>query len=313
MKFNRFGNTDMEVSALSFGASSLGGVFHDVDEEEAIATVNAALSAGINYFDVAPAYGGTRAETVLGKALEGVDRSAYYLSTKVGKQTDPDHYGRDSFDYSDHGIRESLQASLDRLGVDYVDVCYLHDIEYEGGKNIDWAIQEGVAAMRALKSEGVVRYFGFGIYPIELWQRLLHDVEFDAGLVHNHYCLNDSRLALLMPVAHEKGVGIVNASPFATGLLTDRGPADWHPANGEQREVVRRAADYCRERGTSISKLAFQFSSQSTAASTTMFSTANRRSLERSLDWYDAPYDPAILASVRHILEPVTDVDWAWT
>ena len=89
MKYNHLGKTGLNVSRLSFGASSLGGVFHPVDESEAIAAVHAALDRGINYFDVAPAYGATRSETVLGKALKGVSRDRYYLSTKVGKYTEP--------------------------------------------------------------------------------------------------------------------------------------------------------------------------------------------------------------------------------
>ena len=93
----------MNVSRLSFGASSLGGVFRPVDEADAIRAVHAALDCGINYFDVAPAYGGTRSETVLGKALRGVPRDRYYLSTKVGKYTNPAAYGDDTLDYSRRG------------------------------------------------------------------------------------------------------------------------------------------------------------------------------------------------------------------
>jgi len=87
MKYNLLGNTGMNVSRISFGASSLSAVFHAVDEAEAIKAVHAALDAGINYFDVAPAYGGTVSETVLGKALKGIPRNRYFLSTKVGKYT----------------------------------------------------------------------------------------------------------------------------------------------------------------------------------------------------------------------------------
>ena len=94
MQYNFLGKTGLQVSRLSFGASSLGAVFHPVDETEAIAAVHAALDCGINYFDVAPAYGGTRSETVLGKALRGVSRDRYFLSTKVGKYTDPNKYGK---------------------------------------------------------------------------------------------------------------------------------------------------------------------------------------------------------------------------
>src|SRR5512147_1704299 len=105
MKYAPLGNTGLCVSRLSFGASALGGVYGRVDEAEGIRAVHTALDLGINYFDVAPAYGGTAAETVLGKALRGIPRYRYYLSTKVGKYTEPGGYGRDTLDYSRGRIR----------------------------------------------------------------------------------------------------------------------------------------------------------------------------------------------------------------
>jgi L-galactose dehydrogenase len=116
MKLNRLGKTGIEVSTLSFGASALGGVFREVDEAEGIAAVEAAMEAGINYFDVAPAYGATRSETVLGKALQGVPRDRYRLSTKAGKYTEPGSYGADIFDYTEAGMRAGLEKSMERLG-----------------------------------------------------------------------------------------------------------------------------------------------------------------------------------------------------
>src|SRR5512141_952870 len=98
MKYSPFGKTGLNVSRLSFGASALGGVYGPVDEAEGIRAVHMALDLGINYFDVAPAYGGTAAESVLGKALKGISRDRFYLSTKVGKHTQPGGYGEDTFD-----------------------------------------------------------------------------------------------------------------------------------------------------------------------------------------------------------------------
>src|SRR5690348_9681250 len=116
MDYNTLGKTGLKVSRLSFGASSLAGVFHPVDEGEAIQAVHAALDCGINYFDVAPAYGGTLAETVLGKALKNIPRSRYFLSTKVGKYTKPGTYGDDTLDYSRERIQHSIEESAVRLG-----------------------------------------------------------------------------------------------------------------------------------------------------------------------------------------------------
>lgn len=310
MKHNFLGKTGLSVSRLSFGASSLGGVFHVVPEADAIRAVHAALDCGINYFDVAPAYGGTRAETLLGRALKGIPRSQYVISTKVGKYTSPGTYGKDSFDYSAVRIRQSLEESATRLGTDYFDIIHIHDIEYEGRRHTEWALQEGLATLHALKSEGRIGAVSFGIYPMDLWHRIFRDCDIDVALVHNHYCLNDTRLLELLPLAKERGIGLINASPFASALLTDRGPADWHPATPEDRAVFRRAAEYCRSRGTCISKLALQFASQHPEIPTTLFSSASSEAVRRNVLWSEEPFDAALVAQVRKLLGPVCNQDW---
>ncbi len=312
MQYNLLGKTGLKVSRLSFGASSLGGVFHAVDEAEAIAAVHAALDCGINYFDVAPAYGGTRSETVLGKALRGTARDRYFLSTKVGKYTDPNGYGNDTLDYSRARIRASLDESAGRLGVDYFDIIHIHDIEYQNRKHTEWALTEGYEALQELKREGRIGNVSFGIYPMDLWKRIFASLDIDAALVHNHYCLNDTQLLDLLPVAKEKGIGIVNGSPFASGLLTDRGPADWHPAKPEDRALFRNAAEFCSTQGISISRLALQFSSQNPDIPTTLFSTANPESVRRNMADYEQPYDKALLAEVQKILQPILNKEWSY-
>ncbi len=312
MRLNPLGKTGLNVSRLSFGASALGGVFHEVEESVAIQAVRAALDGGINYFDVAPAYGATRSETVLGKALKGVPRESYHLSTKVGKYTSPEAYGLDTLDYSRERIRASLDESAARLGVDYFDLIHIHDIEYQGRRHTEWALNEGLAAVQELKREGRIGAVSFGIYPMDLWHRIFSGYEVDAGLVHNHYCLNDTRLLELLPLAREKNIGVINASPFASSLLTDRGPAEWHPASPEERAVFKSAADFCRHQGSDISKLALQFASQNPAIPTTMFSSASAESVRRNIRWHEEPIDTGLLEQVRRILAPVLDKQWSY-
>jgi len=310
MKYSILGRTGLEVSRVSFGASSLGGVFHAVEETDAIRAVHAALDCGINYFDVAPAYGGTRSETVLGKALRGVPRDRYFLSTKVGKYTNPEKYGEDTLDYSAARIRRSLEESAARLGTDYFDIIHIHDIEYQARRHTEWALTEGLATLHALKEEGRIGAVSFGIYPMDLWHRIFSDFDIDAALTHNHYCLSDTRLLELLPLAREKGIGVINASPFASALLTDRGPADWHPAPPEDRAVFQKAAGFCRSQGTNISKLAMQFACQHPEIPTTMFSSSNPESVKRNVAWADEPVDSALVNQVQEILSPVLNKQW---
>jgi aryl-alcohol dehydrogenase-like predicted oxidoreductase len=310
MQYNSLGKTGLKVSRLSFGASSLGSVFRPVDESEAIKAVHAALDFGINYIDVAPAYGGTLSETVLGKALRSIPRGRYFLSTKVGKYTKPGSYGEDVLDYSRARIRASLDESAGRLGVDYFDIIHIHDIEYQGRKHTEWALSEGYETVRELKREGRIGNVSFGIYPMDLWKRIFSSLEIDAALVHNHYCLNDTQLLDLLPIAREKGIGIVNGSPFGSGLLTDRGPAAWHPASAEDRARFAAAAEFCRKNGSSISRLALQFSSQNPEIPTTLFSSASPESVRQNVESYEQPCDMNLVAEVRKILGPVFNKEW---
>jgi L-galactose dehydrogenase len=312
MQYSALGNTGLTVSRLSFGASALGGVFRSVDESTAIKAVHVALECGINYFDVAPAYGGTVSETVLGKALRGISRTKYYLSTKVGKYTKLGSYGEDTLDYSRTRIRASLDESAARLGVDYFDLIHIHDIEYQNRQHTEWALTEGYEAVEELKREGRIGGVSFGIYPMDLWERILSSLQIDAALVHNHYCLNDTQLLRILPLAGKGSVGIINASPFASGLLTDRGAAAWHPASHEDQALFRTAAEFCRKRGTPIAKLALQFSSQNEDIPTTLFSSADPESVKRNVAWHDQPYDRELVTEVQNILAPVRDKQWKY-
>jgi aryl-alcohol dehydrogenase-like predicted oxidoreductase len=310
MKYSSLGKTGLNVSRLSFGASALGGVYGKVDEAEGIRAVHTALDLGINYFDVSPAYGGTRAETVLGKALKGISRERYFLSTKVGKHTNPDCYGEDKFDYSRLGIRASLEESARRLGVDYFDIFHIHDIEYQHRQHTEWALTEGVESLLELKKEGQIGNVSFGIYPMDLWHRIFRELPIDAALVHNHHTLIDTLALELLPAAKQKGIGIINGSPFGSGLLSGREAPDWHPATAKDRRLLREAAEFCSSRGVPISKLALQFSSQNHEFPTTLFSSTRPESVRRNVAWYEEPFDHDLLTAVKRILAPLMNKQW---
>jgi len=230
----------------------------------------------------------------------------------VGKYTRPDCYGAYTLDYSRGRIRASVEESSARLGVDYFDIVHIHDIEYQNRRHTEWALSEGYEAVCELKREGRIRAVSFGIYPVDLWKRILATMEIDAALTHNHYCLNDTQLLDLLPVAKDKDVGIINGSPFASGLLTERGPADWHPASPEHRAVFRAAAEFCRAQGVPVSQLALQFASGNPDIPTTLFSSANPDSVTRNVRWCEESCDRALLDRVREILRPVHNYEWGY-
>ncbi|MGC6423418.1 MAG: aldo/keto reductase [Lentimonas sp.] len=310
MKYRPLGNTGLDVSILSYGASALGGVFHDIDESVGLQAVHTALEHGINYIDVSPAYGNTKAEAVLGKALCEHQRDSYILSTKAGKFCTPGEYGGHLFDYSKAAIRRSLDESLQRLGTDYVDALYLHDIEYDGRSYVKQALTEGVAALKALKQEGKIRHYGISTYPMNLWQEVFETVDFEIAMTHSHYCLSDTLLLDLADACSEKGIGIVNSSPLLMGVLTARGPADWFPINKEQRAVAQQAVEFCKAQGTTIEQLAVQFSVANERIPTTLTSSSNPERIKQSIDNALISPDLALVKEVQDILEPIMNHDW---
>ena len=202
----------MKVANLAFGASSLGGVFHDVKEKEAIDAVFTAVDGGLNFIDVSPYYGHYKAETVLGKALKDIDRSRYYLSTKVGR------YGKDgvnTWDYSAKRAKESVYESMERLNIDYIDLINVHDVEFCTDLSI--IANETLPALHELKKEGVVKHVGItDLQPENLKWVIEHT---PAGTVESvlcfcHYCLNDDMLLDYLDFFEKHDVGVINASPL---------------------------------------------------------------------------------------------------
>jgi len=301
MRYRKLGNTGLDVSALSFGASSLGSVFRDTDERESIRTVHAALDAGINYIDVSPYYGLTKAETVLGKAIREIPRDRFLLSTKAGR------YGVDTFDFSHDRIMASIDESLSRLQTDYVDFFFLHDIEFVPAEII---LEEAVPAAMRLKEQGKIRYWGISGLPLQLFEKMIPRIDADVILSYCHYSLNDTSLLDLLPILEERGIGLVNASPLSMGLLSTRGTPDWHPASPELKAACRKAAEFCAARGADIAKLAVQFSTANERIPTTLVSTANPDNIARNARWTLEPIDEELLRDVLELLEPVLGVTW---
>lgn len=301
MKYRTLGRTGLSVSALSFGASSLGSVFHETDDKEAVRAVHAALDAGINYIDVSPYYGATKAETVLGQAIGEVSRERFYLSTKAGR------YGADRFDFRGATIEASLEESLNRLRTDYVDILFLHDIEFVSPEIV---LEEAVPTLRKLKEKGKIRFSGICGLPLALFEGMLPRTDVDAIISYCHYSLNDSSLLGLLPLLDERQTGLVNASPLSMGLLSLRGAPEWHPASEQIKAVCRQAANLCAERGTDIAKLAVQFSTANERIPTTLVSTANPDNIVNNAKWTEEELDVELLREVLDVLAPIRNKSW---
>lgn len=301
MKYRKLGKTDLDVSILSFGASSLGSVFRDIQEDEGLRTVHTAIDMGINLIDVSPYYGLTKAETVLGKALKEIPRDKFLLSTKAGR------YGVDDFDFSGKRIVSSLEESLKRLNTDYVDILLLHDIEFGSFEQV---IEEGIPALQKLKQQGKIRYLGISALPLKAFEKALAVVDVDVILSYCHYSMNDTALLDLLPLLEAKQIGLMNASPLSMGLLNGREIAAWHPASEEIKQVCLKAAAYCASKGADLAKLAVQYSVHNEKIPTTLVSTASTINIRKNIEWTEDPIDEQLLAEVLEILKPIHNATW---
>lgn len=304
MLYRTLGNTHLKVSILAYGGSSLGGVFHAIDEAEGIRSVHTALDAGINLIDTAPYYGATRAEAVLGRALKDIPRDRYYLATKVAR------YGPDlkDFDFSADRVERSVDESLKRLNVDYVDFIQVHDIEFGSIRQI---IDETLPALFRIKAAGKARFVGITGLHVHLFRQVLEAVpQIDQIQSYCHYTLNDTALADQLPYLKQKNVGIFNSAPLAMRLLTHEGPPAWHPAPAALRTKCAEAAAFCRRCGVDISHLALQFSLANPDIHTHVLGTASVERVRENIRIANTPPNAEVLAGVRRILQPVHNLTW---
>lgn len=299
MDRRRLGQTDLELPIISFGASSLGHAFGHVTMEAGLEAVRTALDLGITHFDTSPFYGRGVSESLLGIALRGVPRNEFTISTKLGR------YDEDKFDFRPKRVHESVDTSLFRLGVDYLDIVFLHDIEFT---DTERSLADALPALLREKERGKVRYIGIAGYPFKPVLQAVANHEIDVTLNYNHYTLQNRRLAHeLLPVLEEYRVGVINAAPFAQRLLTHIELPPWHPADPELREVCRQAVLYCNANDINPAKLCVQYSTHHPGLPTCVIGTGSAANVREWVQWLSEPYPDDAIFAVQKILEPVLD------
>jgi L-galactose dehydrogenase len=296
MERRALGNTGLSLPVLSFGASSLGQEFRPVDINEALRAVHVALDLGMNFIDTSPFYGRGMSEVLLGVALRGVPRDRYLLGTKLGR------YDANHFDFSAKRVIESVDVSLHRMGVQHLDIMLCHDIEFVDMNQI---VEESLPALRKVQQQGKVRFVGVSGYPMRIFHYILDRAPLDVMLSYNHYTLQNTMLADLVPYLKAKGVGIMNAAPFSARLLTNATLPPWHKATPAVRAVCCKAAEHCHSRGVDIAQLALQFSIRNPDMTTCVTGSADAGRVSQWAEWVAKPLDQALLNEVLEILKPI--------
>ncbi|MDR6977980.1 D-threo-aldose 1-dehydrogenase [Streptomyces sp. 3330] len=284
---NMLGRSGVPVSPLAFGAAGIGNLFTEVGEEQAHEAVTAAWQQGIRYFDTAPHYGLGLSERRLGAALREHPRSRYTVSTKVGRRLEAADRGGDDladgfavpathrrvWDFSADGVRRTLDASLQRLGLDRVDVVYLHDPD----DHAEQAFREGYPALEKLRAEGVVGAIGAGMNQAEMLTRFVRDTDVDVVLCAGRYTLLDQRArAELLPAATERGVSVVVGGAFNSGLLADPRPDatfDYAQAPAALLDRARRMKETADRHGITLRAAALAFCAAHPAVASVLVGT----------------------------------------
>lgn len=299
------GRSGVEVSALSFGAAGIGNLFTAVGDEQAYEAVDAAWSGGIRYFDTAPHYGIGLSERRLGAALRERPRAEYTLSTKVGRLLEPteaDPAGDDLadgfavpathrrvWDFSADGVRRGLEASLERLGLDRVDVVYLHDPD----DHAEQAFHEGYPALEKLRSEGVVGAIGAGMNQTEMLTRFVRDTDVDVVLCAGRYTLLDhGALTELLPAAEEHGTSVVIGGAFNSGLLADPRPEatyNYAAAPGELLARAVRLKEIAERHGSTLRAAALAFPAAHPAVASVLVGARSPHEVRDCVEQFEAP------------------------
>ncbi len=303
MEKRKLGKSDMQMPILSFGASSMGHAFGPVALNDALKCVRVALDLGITHLDTSPFYGRGISEVLLGVALRDVPRDRFTVSTKLGR------YDVEKFDFSARRVVESVDVSLFRLGLDYLDVVFCHDIEFVEMSQI---VEETLPALRKLQQQGKVRLVGVAGYPMKIFEYVLERTDLDVILTYAHYTLQNRKLLELLPRLKEKGVGVINASPFAQRLLTQLPLPEWHEASPGLRAACAKAVEHCRSKGVDIAKLAVQFSVRNPDMTTCVIGSGNPENIRKWAQWIEEPFDEQLAEEVEAILQPVKDESWIY-
>jgi D-threo-aldose 1-dehydrogenase len=320
----------MEITPLGLGCAQLGGLYDPMAEADAPALVDAAWDLGIRYFDTAPYYGFTLSEHRLGAALRARPRDAYVVSTKVGRLMRPDPSVRPGecgwaaplpfrphYDYTYDAVLRSHEDSLQRLGMDRVDVLYVHDIGRvtHGAQHAHYWSQltegGGFRALQRLRDEGAIKGFGLGVNEWEAVADALDVCALDCVLLAGRYTLlEQASLAPLMDRCARAGTRVVIGGPFNSGILAGTNKFNYEDAPADVVERVRAIGAVCREFGVPVQAAALQFPMAHPAVVSCIPGAQSIAQLRQNAQWFGQPLPAGLWGALRDagLLDPAAPV-----
>ena len=306
--------TGVEISRLSLGTAAIGGLYTSVSDEDCTETILTAVDNGINFIDTAPHYGKGTSERRIGRALAGRDRSTFVISTKIGRllvpsTTDIDDFFMDAdntverkFDFSASGVRKSLEGSLERLGMDSVEVLFIHDPD----ENADAAIIEAYPELDRMRSEGIIKAIGVGMNQCETPTRVIKETDIDMVLIAGRYSLLDQRALIeLLPTALERNVDIIAAGVFNSGILANpvKGATyDYVPASDELLAKAVRIREVLDGHQVSLTGAALQFPLRHPAVKSVLVGCRSAAEVKTNIEAFDSPIENKVWDDLVSVL-----------
>ncbi|MCV2870353.1 aldo/keto reductase [Defluviimonas sp. WL0002] len=307
-----FGRVDLEVTAFGFGTAPIGNIFREIDEETSDAMIQEAWDNGVRYYDTAPMYGHGLSELRTGYSLRWKNRDDFVVSSKVGRVLRParkqdieyapwTNAGRFTmhFDYSYDGVMRSFEDSLQRLNLERMDICFIHDIDVftrgaEQPEVFEQAMDGAWKALSQLRDEGVVKAIGVGVNEWEVCQAALERRDFDCFLLAGRYTLlEQDALDTFLPLCEERGAAVVVGGGFNSGILATGAKAgakyNYAPAPAEIMDRVRRIEAVCAAHNVPLPAAALQFVVAHPAVPTFMAGTRTVEQLQQNLAWFSHP------------------------
>lgn len=306
--------TGVEISRLSLGTAAIGGLYTSVSDEDCTETILTAVDNGMNFIDTAPHYGKGTSERRIGRALAGRDRSTFVISTKIGRllvpsTTDIDDFFMDAdntverkFDFSASGVRQSLEGSLERLGMDSVEVLFIHDPD----ENADAAIIEAYPELDRMRSEGIIKAIGVGMNQCETPTRVIKETDIDMVLIAGRYSLLDQRALIeLLPTAVERNVDIIAAGVFNSGILANpvKGATyDYVPASDELLAKALRIREVLDGHQVSLTSAALQFPLRHPAVKSVLVGCRSAAEVKTNIDAFNLPIENKVWDDLVSVL-----------
>jgi len=318
----KFGRVDLQVTPFGFGTAPIGNIFREIDEETSDAMIQEAWAQDVRYYDTAPMYGHGLSELRTGYSLRWKERDDFVLSSKVGRILKParkqdidyapwTNAGRFTlhFDYSYDGVMRSFEDSLQRLNLERIDICFIHDIDRftrgdEQPEVFEQAMDGAWRALSDLRDQGAVKAIGVGVNEWEVCQAALEQRDFDCFLLAGRYTLlEQDALDSFLPLCEERGAAVVVGGGFNSGILAtgarEGAKYNYAPAPPEIMDRVRKIEAVCAAHNVPLPAAALQFVVAHPAIPTFMAGTRTVEQLRQNLDWFRHPIPADFWAELK--------------